>query len=59
MSANIISIAKVRARKLCPKCKRPTLTRKAIEHDGLKLYDLTERCILCSHETVYENVRIG
>lgn len=59
MTADIVSIAKVRAHKLCPKCKRSTLTRKAIEHNGLKLYDLTERCTLCFHETVYENVRIG
>lgn len=64
MSAEITTLSSVAAHYECPSCDRHSLTRASrdtniISRDQIPLWDLEERCTMCSWELTTPNVKIG
>lgn len=61
----IISLARVRARRRCPKCGHLSVRRSAkpqksaVSMNGAALWDLRESCTMCPWSKSYPNVKIG
>lgn len=62
-STAVRSSSKLRPHSYCPKCRRASVVRSAKRTDaavrGLRLWSLTERCIMCEWEQTFKFVKMG